>query len=161
VTGLTKQIKNLWPDLSAARPQAGTYCRDEIGGARSESRLHPVDGRHRRAMHRAAPSGMGGSDDGPVTIGYQDRRAIGDPDADRDRGIVGHRDVRLGSGSAHVLASPGDRDLGSMHLSKQQHPTEFKTNLAGNRVPLVSRVAQFKVRCREEVISDVRERTAT
>ena len=83
-------------DLVAARPNAGSNGREEIGGGHSQP-LDPANCLAGHTGNRSAPSGVHGRDKGSIAIGYQNRHAIGDSDSDRARRIGRDQGIRLDS----------------------------------------------------------------
>lgn len=157
----TKYLQHLWTNFSAADTQARTNRGDQIVRMRSESLAHRTNGRRRHALCGAAPSGMRRRDDVLAPIADQNRRAISDPHADCDRGIVGDRRVRLRPRAWKVLTSVQDGYLRAMHLPQQEHAIDSDVDLPTDAIPLVSRVAQLQVGDGEEVVGDVGEWAAT
>lgn len=101
------------------------------------------------------------SDDTLTSIGDENRRTIRDAHADCDRRIVGHRRICFRPWTWDVLTLVHDGHLRAVHLSQQQHAIGPDVNLPSHGVPLVARIAQLKVRDREEMIGDVGKWAAT
>jgi len=122
--------------------------------------LHGADCGDCGTLDGAAPPGMRGAGDLLSAIADQNGRAISDADADGDGRIIGHRRVGLRPWSGQILPAFRERDVCSVHLTKQQNTIEVNAHAACNGLPFVARVAEFDVSDREQVISDVGEGAA-
>ena len=82
MAGLPERLHDLLTHLPTARPEAWADRRDQVAGIRPEFPLHDRDCLGANPLHRAAPARMNRRHRAGPPIGNQDRRAIGDANAE-------------------------------------------------------------------------------
>ena len=116
MTGRRERIHQLCSNFVAARTDARPNRRDDVSRLRSEFMLERFERRDRRARGCAAPARVHGSHDTAMTIGHEQRHAIGD--ANRHRHIATARDegISLRRNRRRRVAIAHDNDCSPVDL---------------------------------------------
>ncbi len=95
MTGVAKRRQHFRADFSTAHAKTRANRHNEIGGLRSERRLHGAHGGWCGGLDGSPPPRVSGTHHTEATIAEQHRRAIRDAHGNRTGGIVGYDDIRL------------------------------------------------------------------
>ena len=122
---LAKSVGHFGSDFPAALPQTRSDGGDEILWTAAERVGHRLDAFRRRARRCPAPSCVHGPGGAASIVQHQNRRAIGDTNANGDGRIVGNDDVCFGTAPRHDDGAPGNRGVRPVYLAHEEQAIQI------------------------------------
>jgi uncharacterized protein YcfJ len=153
VAGASERLHDLGTDLAAALTQARPDGGNEIARAGAEVSVQRRYRRRCRALHRAAPACVDGSDDAQTCVGEEHGRTVRDADADGGQRVIAHDRVRLRRRPGFIAPAARDGDARAMNLANQPKPERIHAEGVGDRDPFSPIAAELQIARRKEVLA--------